>query len=173
MLLISSGGCSMNFYNYFGNNIRSRLSEEDKEFVTILDEYFDKVWDMPMSDSLRDALNWLATQEVNIMTKAYFYDKTLAAANKANVADINFKVLETMVQSLFVAHWDIATKLKTLNIPTLILQGRQYPIDLETARVTQAAIPNSKLVILENCGHFPWVEQQAEFFGAVCKFLME
>ena len=173
MLLISSGGSSMNFYNYFGNNIRSRLSEDDKEFVAMLDEYFNKVWDLPMSDSLRDALNGLATEQVNILSKAYFYDKTLAAQNKAVPADINFKVLETMVQSLFMEHWDIAPKLRTINIPTLILQGRQDPIDLETARVTQAAIPNSKLVILEKCGHFPWVEQKEEFFKAITNFIYE
>ncbi|HEX5111914.1 MAG TPA: alpha/beta fold hydrolase [Saprospiraceae bacterium] len=173
MLLISSGGCSMNFYHYFGNNIRSRLSEEDKAFVALLDEYFNKVWDLPMSDSLRDALNWLATEEVNIMTKAYFYDKSLAATNRTSVADINFRVLETMVQSLFAADWDLAPKLKNINIPTLILQGRQDPIDLETARVIQAAIPNSKLVILEKCGHFPWIEQKEEFFGALQKFISE
>jgi len=173
MLLISSGGCSMNFYNYFGNNIRSRLSEEDKEFVTMLDEYFNKVWDLPMNDTLRGALNWLATEELNIMTKAYFYDKTLAAANKTSVGDINFKVLETMVQSLFASHWDVSPRLRTINIPTLILQGRQDPIDLETARVTQVAIPNSKLVILEKCGHFPWIEQKEEFFKEVGKCLGE
>lgn len=173
MLLISSGGSSVNFYNYFGNNIRSRLSAEDKAFVSLLDEYFNKVWDLPMNDSLRGALNWLATEEVNILSRAYFYDKSLAAQNKTGPEDLNFKVLETMVQSLFAAHWDLAPELKTINIPTLILQGRQDPIDLETARVTQDAIPYSKLVILEKCGHFPWIEQNEEFFSVVEKYLSE
>ena len=76
-----------------------------------------------------------------------------------------------MMSSLEKSNWDLRDKLEKLKIETLILQRRQDPIDLETAGKTNAAIKESELVIIEQCGHFPWTEKSSDFYKAVYSFM--
>jgi pimeloyl-ACP methyl ester carboxylesterase len=57
-------------------------------------------------------------------------------------------------------------------LPTLIVWGRQDAIvPLSVAEVYHASIPGSRLVILDNCGHHPEIEQPDEFVQQVQAFL--
>jgi pimeloyl-ACP methyl ester carboxylesterase len=57
-------------------------------------------------------------------------------------------------------------------LPTLIVWGRQDAIvPVSAAEVYHASIPGSQLVILDNCGHHPEVEQSDEFVRRVQAFL--
>jgi pimeloyl-ACP methyl ester carboxylesterase len=61
-------------------------------------------------------------------------------------------------------------RLRTL--PTLIVWGRQDAVvPVSAAEVYHASIPGSQLVILDNCGHHPEVEQPDEFVRRVQAFL--
>ena len=68
-------------------------------------------------------------------------------------------------------HFDLVDTFKVLHIPTLIVQGRQDPLDLEMAGRTRDAIPGAKLVILERCGHFAWLEQPDRLRQTLLTFL--
>ena len=41
----------------------------------------------------------------------------------------------------------------------------------EAATRLHLALPNSKLLLIEHCGHFPWMEQPKEFGARVPEFL--
>jgi pimeloyl-ACP methyl ester carboxylesterase len=57
-------------------------------------------------------------------------------------------------------------------LPTLIVWGRQDAIvPVSAAEVYHASIPGSQLVILDDCGHHPEVEQSDEFVRRVQAFL--
>jgi len=58
-----------------------------------------------------------------------------------------------------------------LRCPTLIIHGDDDPIPFVTAENLKAAIPSSKLIKIDQCGHFPFVEQPEEFFNAINDFL--
>ena len=61
-------------------------------------------------------------------------------------------------------------RLRTL--PTLIVWGRQDAIvPMSAAEVYHASIPGSQLVVLDNCGHHPEIEQSDEFVRHVQAFL--
>ena len=63
-------------------------------------------------------------------------------------------------------------QLKTLKLPTLLIWGREDQlIPLELGRHVAAQIPKSRLVIIDNCGHIPSVEQPRAFLGALGGFL--
>jgi proline iminopeptidase len=66
----------------------------------------------------------------------------------------------------------VADKLKTIQVPTLILNGR-YDIfcTAARARIVHERIHGSKLVVFENSSHFPWVEEPDVFFSTVSDFL--
>jgi pimeloyl-ACP methyl ester carboxylesterase len=55
---------------------------------------------------------------------------------------------------------------------TLIVEGRQDPVcPLDESERIHTGITGSKLVEIDKSGHFPWLEQPAEFFNAVVDFL--
>jgi len=42
---------------------------------------------------------------------------------------------------------------------------------LEGSQKIHENIPNSKFVLLKNCGHFPFIERPKEFFSTIKDFL--
>ena len=62
--------------------------------------------------------------------------------------------------------------LSRVSIPTRIVWGREDRlVPLECAELYQKAIPGSDLVVIENCGHLPQVENPDEFVRAALEFL--
>jgi pimeloyl-ACP methyl ester carboxylesterase len=68
---------------------------------------------------------------------------------------------------------DNSHQLPNLKIPTLILWGRQDRwIPVRVASLFADAIPNSQLIIYENCGHVPMEEMAEETIRDVTDFLL-
>ncbi len=68
--------------------------------------------------------------------------------------------------------YDVRRRLSEIRVPTLILHGREDArVPLARAEELHRGIPGSKLVVLEDCGHWPHVEQRTEFVAAVKAFL--
>jgi pimeloyl-ACP methyl ester carboxylesterase len=58
------------------------------------------------------------------------------------------------------------------NLPTLIVWGRQDTVvPLNAGEIYQRSIRDSKLVVLEQCGHRPEIEKSAEFINEAQSFL--
>jgi proline iminopeptidase len=54
--------------------------------------------------------------------------------------------------------YDLLPKLKSLKIPTLILYGDHDFIPAGTAEHITQALPNARMVMLKDCGHFSYLE---------------
>jgi pimeloyl-ACP methyl ester carboxylesterase len=54
--------------------------------------------------------------------------------------------------------YDLLPKLKSLNIPTLVIYGEHDMIPADTAEHIAHAVPNTRMVTLKACGHFPSLE---------------
>jgi len=64
--------------------------------------------------------------------------------------------------------WDLAPRLGEISAPTLILVGRDdFVCPPSQARIMHEGIPNSELVVFEESGHLPHVEEPEAFFEAV------
>jgi pimeloyl-ACP methyl ester carboxylesterase len=64
--------------------------------------------------------------------------------------------------------------LRRLTVPALIVWGREdRVVPVECAELFHAAIPNSRLAVLDKCGHFPQFEKPAEFNREVLDFLLQ
>jgi pimeloyl-ACP methyl ester carboxylesterase len=67
----------------------------------------------------------------------------------------------------------ITSRYQNISVPTLILWGRQDRIvSLKIGQQLHGAITNSRLVILESCGHIPQEEKPTEALGIIAGFLM-
>jgi proline iminopeptidase len=67
--------------------------------------------------------------------------------------------------------YDLLPRLRTLNIPTLVISADDDFIPDEVARRIASAIPNSRLVTLKRCGHFAYMECSEDVRRAVNDFL--
>lgn len=85
-----------------------------------------------------------------------------------------FRVVGRVQQSVWesLGDFDIISTLQPADFPILIVHGRDDPIPLASS--TQAAERlGARLVVLDDCGHVPYVEQPVKLFSAVDAFLAE
>lgn len=66
---------------------------------------------------------------------------------------------------------DLRPKLRSLRVPTLIVHGEYDVVPVSVAEDIQQSIPQSKLVVIKNSDHFPYIDQPKQFFAAVNDFL--
>lgn len=82
---------------------------------------------------------------------------------------------QTYYRNILAVSWpdkDLPREIKKVTMPTLIVWGRDDKImPLKDAHRFKAGIINSKLVVINNCGHVPPVEKYREFNGALLDFL--
>jgi proline iminopeptidase len=66
--------------------------------------------------------------------------------------------------------FELAPKLATVEVPSLVIHGRQDPIPVESSEAAARAL-HAELVVLDDCGHVPYVERRAALFDALRAFL--
>ena len=67
---------------------------------------------------------------------------------------------------------DLEKYLPALKIPALVIVGRDdFICPPSASEYLHREIACSKLLILENAGHFPWLERPEQFFGGIQAFL--
>jgi proline iminopeptidase len=85
-----------------------------------------------------------------------------------------FRVMARIQQSVWdsLGDFDLVAdgSLATIRAPTLVVHGRQDPIPLASSAAAAKAM-RARLVVLEDCGHVPYVEQPAALFAAIGDFL--
>jgi proline iminopeptidase len=96
-------------------------------------------------------------------------------ANPASARDLTpFRVSARVQQSVWesMGEFDLVAdgRLASIRVPTLITHGRQDPIPLASSEECARAM-GAKLVVIENCGHVPYVEQPAALFAALDGFI--
>lgn len=82
-----------------------------------------------------------------------------------------FKVAAIMQRNYLSNQFDLLPALAKLKIPTLIVYGAEDLMPLDAAMQINHAIPNSQLLVIENSGHFSYIEQPEEFFTTLENFL--
>jgi proline iminopeptidase len=67
--------------------------------------------------------------------------------------------------------YDLCPSLKKLKIPTLIMHGDSEHLPASAAVELRQNMPQSRLVIINHCGHFPYVESPDAYFASIEEFL--
>ena len=83
-----------------------------------------------------------------------------------------FRVIGRVQQSVWgsLDDYDLRDALSDVAIPALIVHGREDPIPLASSEAAAKSL-RARLVVLENCGHVPYVEQPQSLFDAARDFL--
>jgi proline iminopeptidase len=75
--------------------------------------------------------------------------------------------------SACIPSFNVLPRLSEITVPTLVIAGRDDWITppREGAERIHAALPNSELVIFEDSGHFPFIEEQEHFLNVVGEWI--
>jgi len=162
MVLIGSGGPTVQFSEWFDDNIRARLRPEDLEA--------ERYW----SEAAKRGVDPKKTS-VEIMRAiipGYFFDraKGLALAAELREGIFNPEVDALLTQDMHKSY-DLRAGLQLLTRPVLIIQGHQDPIGGETAEEIHSLIKSSTLKYIRQAGHFPWLEQPDDFRRILTEFV--
>jgi proline iminopeptidase len=108
-----------------------------------------------------------------ILWKPYVYNKKYIASIKTSICDsfllVNSRVGKSLERSNL---WsNLNERLIKLKLPALIIHGDYDPVPLSAAETNRNILKRSQLVVLKNCGHFPFIEQQEIFTNTVDGFL--
>lgn len=115
----------------------------------------------------RDA-NAYRQRAFELSVAGYFYDPHAAV-------DLTpFRVVGRVQQSVWesLGNFDLLApgQLDTVSVPALIVHGREDPIPVASSEAAANAL-GTDLVVLDHCGHVPYVEQPDALFAAIQGFL--
>ncbi|HEU0015309.1 MAG TPA: alpha/beta hydrolase [Longimicrobium sp.] len=114
---------------------------------------------------------------LSIWFPAYFYDPANLANFQGSWCDVPPAAANALLLSLVAGrgslgtNFDLVPMLQTLQVPALVIHGSHDPIPFASTQAYADAMPNGELLVIENAGHFPWLEQPTAFFTAVNTFL--
>jgi proline iminopeptidase len=160
LALVDSGGPTTQGVTKFVTNLNARLTPEEAAAV--------KEWSAP---ARRKENPKKAVLEITkARTGSYFADRAKAKALIDGLTEDSFNdaVFWAVTPQLTPA-FDLRETLKKLEARVLVIHGKQDP--LETAQEVHETFPASRLVVIENAGHFPWLEQGERFYAVLGEFL--
>lgn len=135
----------------------------------------DKIAPLFSSEALAKLNAVEITKLHRILFAKYFYDE-----NKVNTLNLNMskesviggnKVFALMIKTSLGQDFDLIPSIKKLQIPTLIVTAKEDIMPPLIAQDINSAIATSKLISIEKCGHFPFVEQPEKLFLIINNFL--
>lgn len=109
-----------------------------------------------------------------ILFRGTFYDRRYADSLTLTI-DSSYATKRRFMQYLSrdtsLAAYDLHSKLSVVRCPTLILGAVYDMVAPEANERIHQSIPGSTLVVLDSCGHFPYIESPKKVFAELERFL--
>jgi proline iminopeptidase len=165
LVIVSTGGASKDYFNDYFNTLKSRTTTEDREAML----------EMEQSGSFRNNEEGAVQEYWRLILKPFFkdssmvekFDLTFGKNTAKNQAAIGKLLMDDM------GDYDMHKDLEVIDCPTLILHGTYDAFPCETAYRVHKHIPSSRLVILEDAGHFMFIDAHDRFIPLIRRFLKD
>ncbi|MDY8136973.1 alpha/beta hydrolase [Aquimarina sp. 2201CG5-10] len=161
LVLSSSGGLDLELLNYVGQNIREKLSDNEAKNL--------QIWTQKINQG--DTTYHARLQRGKALAPAYVVNKKHVPVIAERLTQGNQSINTLVFQDLRKINYDCTETLKSYNKPVLIIQGNKDIIDAKTANKTHQVFSNSKLVLLDDCGHYGWLDKKEEYLSEIDSFL--
>lgn len=120
-----------------------------------------------------DTTHATALKRGRILAKAYLFNQKhvpeIAERLTQGNSQVNSLVWADMRQNGFATRFQMMDFSK----PVLILNGEDEAVSTSIPKKAHEILPNSKLVIMKNCGHCGWLDRPDVYLKEVRKFLKE
>ncbi len=107
------------------------------------------------------------------LAPAYLYNQKYVPVVAERLTQGNSRINGLIWQNLRQMNYDTKGDLKNFKKPVLILHGAQDIVGTGIAETAHNVLPNSKLVILERCRHYGWLDRPEKYYGEIEKFLQK
>ncbi|MGZ8540403.1 MAG: alpha/beta fold hydrolase [Chitinophagaceae bacterium] len=176
LVLIGSAPPSYKLWNVLFDNQYVRHSVEELDSMNALTKIFSVKNDREL-DSLKriDPLSKevIAFKHfIAIHVRAMHYSRSAASRGFDELfANFNFQPIPFIDKEVMEKKWDITDGLKKLDIPALILYGRQDDQGESTFFLQKECLRNSEMRVIERSGHIMWEDQPGEFYSILVNYL--
>ncbi|ETI69895.1 alpha/beta fold hydrolase [Neobacillus vireti] len=156
LLLTAAVGATAEGFEEFKNELLARLSGEDRDMLDLVMEKMET--------------EEAGTKELFRILDPYYVHSVDALARKTKTksnAEIN-----TIMGKDITEHYNLKSKLHRLaDIPVLVVQGESDMLTPEKINeLLMQYLPNAKLTVIKECGHWTVVEKPGEFIEIVRGF---
>ncbi len=163
LILSGSAGIDLGLLEYFNANTLMRLGRSERDSLNY--------WSHLISKG--DTSFHTKYQRAKILASAYLYNKSDLPKLAERITQAQTLIGSLIYKDLFKINYDCKQSLKKFTKPVLIIQGRQDIVGDGTAFKTHLALKNSKLVFLNECGHYGWLDQKEKYKLEVENFIFQ
>ncbi|RZK35313.1 MAG: hypothetical protein EOO61_12115 [Hymenobacter sp.] len=146
-------------------NIAARLSDADKAAM--------KRWDDSLEAGVDDNKVLLAQRRIRQVAFTYDRANHQRVVNEVvNTSPFFIQVGNRMFADAWLLHdYQVMSHLKDYASPVLVLEGKQDVMSIETAQTITASFSTAHLVLIDRCGHYPWIDNPEPYFAQIESFL--
>ena len=163
LILSSSVVIDLELLNYVNKNIRSKLSKTEQDSLNY--------WNNKIN---RGDISYHAhLQRGMYLAPAYLYNRTYIPVIAKRLTETNFLINDLIWKDMQKIKFDCSDKLTNFKNPVLIIQGKQDIIEEKTALKAAKVLPNSRIVLIDNCVHYGWLDAPKQYFGEIDSFLKD
>ncbi|MBL7773021.1 MAG: alpha/beta hydrolase [Chitinophagaceae bacterium] len=163
LIFSSSGGVNLNFINGLSDRILSNLSALEKDSFLFYQQKMDS----------GDTTYSVRRKRAEYLACAYVFNRKYAPLIAERLLQVNYDVNQWVFQDLRKIKYNYLHRFKNAPVPVLILQGNKDILTMETAREIQASFRKAKLVELNNCAHYGWLDAPDIYIKAIRDFLSQ
>lgn len=164
LILSASGGINLEFTRGFSDRLRALLTEGERE---ALDR-----WSNP--DRIAENPDQARRARTRAMAPAYVYRREhVPTVVRMLTEESGFEpaVNRLVWADLRRMGYDLSASMHTFRKPVLIVQGRDDFLGEAVPRDIHAAFPQSRLVLIDDCRHYLWLDQPDRYFTTLRAFL--
>lgn len=156
----------------FGGFLAVKYALKYQQFINKLILCNSTVFDKKLSDE-EEKIMTERVKEYDDEMMAYFYDKTLMSKLIVGPDFINEKVIDLTAKKLEEEYLNTLEKcnLNKIKVPTLIIHSDYDFVPYESSLQLTNMIQNSSLKLIENCGHFTFIEKCDELCRIIDDFM--
>lgn len=156
----SSGGVDLQLLQSSAQNLRERLTMSESDSLT----YYRRQFEQTGNEADRRKMNYF-------LAHAYVYNKKHVPAVAERLMQGDLALNRIVWNDLIGIAYDCKIPLSKFEKPVLILQGTRDILPLSIASRANDVFPNSKLVFLDRCGHYGWLDRKKAYMDELERFL--
>jgi len=159
MIQSHSGGMSLRNVGDF--SIMNRLTEAENDSLV---HYSAMMQTTPGNPRLE-------RKRAYFMAKAYLVGTEYEDVVAERLMQVDHELNSEIWNNMRANNFDKTAEMKTFQKEVLIIHGLQDVVPVEVSENSHKILPNSRLVKIENCGHYGWIDSPEVYLKEVKDFL--
>jgi proline iminopeptidase len=165
LVLINPTAASSRYFGQYFENIQKRTTQDD----------IDAILKIEQSEELKSGEVSAEIERLRISLIPFFFDpssiKYLNLEFGKNTLLNQGKIGTLLLKDL--GEYDLHSRLNEIKCPVMVIHSDKDPLPLEGSYEIYKHLPDSRFIVLKNCGHFSYVEAKEELFSLIERFLID